>query len=83
MLLVFASGLRPVIAGTILGVLCAFAFSLAVVSVLRKAPIPLSSGSPMPYGIVSASLIIAALAAMLGHARRAASIQPLTALREE
>jgi ABC-type lipoprotein release transport system permease subunit len=32
---------------------------------------------------VSASLIIAALASMLGHARRAASIQPLSALREE
>jgi putative ABC transport system permease protein len=83
MRLVFASGLRPVIAGTMLGILCAFVFSLAVVNVLREAPIPLSSSSPLPYGIVSASLIIAALAAMIGHARRAASIQPLTALREE
>ena len=83
MRLVFASGVRPVIAGVIAGVACAFLFSSAVVVVLRRAPIPLSSTSPVPYAIVVGSLIAAACAAMLGHARRAAGVQPLVALREE
>ena len=83
MRLVFASGVRPVIAGTIVGTAFAFVFSLAIVNVLRHAPIPLSSTSPLPYGVVCASLISAALVAMIGHARRAAAIQPLVALREE
>lgn len=83
MRLVFTSGVRPVIAGAIAGVACAFAFSSAVVGILRQAPIPLSSTSPAPYAAVVGLLIAAACAAMLGHARRAASIQPLVALREE
>lgn len=83
MRLVFASGLRPVVAGTIVGILCAFVFSLAVVKVLRDAPIPLSLSSPLPYGLVSAALILAAVTAMIGHARRAARVQPLIALRDE
>ena len=83
MRLVFASGLRPVVAGTIAGTACAFVFSLATVKALRNAPLPLSPGSPGPYAVVAASLIVAALIAMIGHARRAAGIQPLVALREE
>jgi putative ABC transport system permease protein len=83
MRLVFASGVRPVIAGTLVGSACAFVFSWATVKALRNAPIPLSPGSPIPYGVVAASLIFAALIAMIGHARRAAGIQPLVALREE
>ena len=83
MRLVFASGVRPVIAGTLVGSACAFVFSWATVKALRNAPIPLSPGSLVPYGVVAASLIFAALIAMIGHARRAAGIQPLVALREE
>lgn len=83
MRLVFASGVRPVIAGTLVGSACGFVFSLATVKALGHAPIPLSPGSPVPYGAVAASLIAAALIAMIGHARRAAGIQPLVALREE
>jgi putative ABC transport system permease protein len=52
-------------------------------SVFQPAPVPLSSTNPMPYAAVAISLALAALAAMIGHARRAARIEPLTALREE
>ena len=80
---VFASGLRPVIVGTTVGTVFAFAFSLAIVKALRHAPIPLSSTNPLPYCSVCVSLILSALIVMIGHARRAAGIQPLVALREE
>jgi predicted permease len=83
MQLVFALGIRPVVAGIIAGTACAFIFSMAVVNILREAPLPLSSTSPAPYLAVAGSLIMAALLAMIGHARRAASVQPLIALREE
>ena len=83
MRIVFTSGARPVIAGAVAGVACAFLFSSAVVAILRRAPIPLSATSPVPYAIVVGSLMVAACIAMLGHARRAASVQPLIALREE
>ena len=83
MRVVFATGAKPVIAGIIVGTAVAFGFSSGVVRVFRQAPIPLSSTSPVPYGVVALSLALAALAAMIGHARRAARIEPLTALREE
>jgi predicted permease len=83
MRLVFASGMRPVIAGAVVGVVFAFLFSLAIVNALRRAPLPLSPESPLPYAVVCASLIFSALVAMIGHARRAAGIQPLVALRHD
>jgi len=83
MTLVFTSGVRPVLAGTGLGVLCAFAFSLAVATSLRNAPIPLNPASPACYGIVCGSLLLSTLCAIAGHARRGANVQPIEALREE
>ena len=83
MRVVFASGSRPVFAGIFVGTAAAFGFSSGVVKVFQHAPIPLSSTSPVPYSIVAMALTLAALTAMIGHARRAARIQPLTALREE
>ena len=83
MRLVFGSGLRPVISGTLAGTMLALLFSLGLVNTLRGAPLPLNPTSPVSYGIVCASLIISALVAMIGHARRAGRIQPLVALREE
>ena len=83
MQVVLATGSRPVLAGIALGIALAFGFSSSVVKVFQRAPIPLSSTSPVPYGIVAISLTLAALTAMVGHARRAARIEPLTALREE
>jgi ABC-type lipoprotein release transport system permease subunit len=72
-----------VIAGAVVGVVFAFLFSLAIVNALRRAPLPLSPESPLPYAVVCASLIFSALVAMIGHARRAAGIQPFAALRQE
>jgi len=83
MRLVFASGVRPVMAGALVGTIFALLFSFALVNVLSRAPLPLSPTSPVSYGLVCASLIFSALVAMIGHARRAARIQPLVALHEE
>lgn len=83
MRLVFHSGARPVIVGTLIGTVFALLFSLTLVNALRRAPLPLSPTSPVSYGLVCASLIFSALVAMIGHARRAARIQPLVALHEE
>jgi predicted permease len=83
MRIVFVVGSKPVMAGIVVGIAAAFGFSSGVVKVFQHAPIPLSSTSPLPYGIVAGSLTLAALAAMIGHARRAARIEPLIALREE
>jgi predicted permease len=83
MRLVFNSGLRPVIAGTLAGTIFAVLFSFILVNALRRAPLPLNPTSPVSYGLACASLVFAALVAMIGHARRAARIQPLVALREE
>jgi putative ABC transport system permease protein len=83
MRLVFASGVRPVIAGALVGVVFALLFSLALVKTLARAPLPLSPTSPLSYGLVCASLIFSALISMIGHARRAAGIQPLVVLHEE
>jgi multisubunit Na+/H+ antiporter MnhE subunit len=83
MWLVFASGMQPVLAGTAVGVLFAAMFSLGLVASLRNAPIPLRITNPIPYAVVCTALITSAMVAMLRHARRAAAIEPLTALREE
>ena len=83
MRLVFTSGVRPVIAGTLIGAILTLPFLFALVRTLRGAPLPLSPTSPGSYGLVCALLISAALVAMIGHARRAAGIEPLVALREE
>ena len=83
MRVVFASGAKPVITGIIVGIAAAFGFSSGVVKLFEQAPIPLSATSPVLYGIVAISLTLAALASMIGHARRAARIEPLAALREE
>ncbi|PYT77115.1 MAG: hypothetical protein DMG40_24440, partial [Acidobacteria bacterium] len=69
--------------GTLAGAIFALLFSFILVNALRRAPLPLNPTSPVSYGLVCASLIVSALVAMIGHARRAARIQPLVALREE
>jgi len=61
----------------------AILFSFGLVKALTRAPLPLNPTSPVSYGSVCASLIFSALLAMIGHARRAAGIQPVVALREQ
>jgi predicted permease len=83
MRVVFATGSRPVAAGIIVGMAVAFVFSCGVVKAFERAPLPLSATNPVPYGVVAILLASASLGAMIGHARRAAKVEPLTALREE
>lgn len=83
MKLVYSSGLRPVLAGTVIGVVVAASFAITVAGVLRNAPVPIVTKDPLPYVAVSVLLLVCASAAMFGHARRAARIQPQVALREE
>ena len=83
MRLVVVSGSRPVLAGTLLGALLAAGFSLAIVKAIGSAPLAPSAHDPLTYITVSVLLLIASTAAMLGHARRAARVEPLVALREE
>src|ERR1700730_18079867 len=71
MRLVFNSGLRPVIAGTLAGTIFTLFFSFILVNALRRAPLPLNTTSPASYRLVCASLIFAALVAIIGHALRA------------
>jgi len=83
MRLVVISGARPVLAGTVLGALMAVGFTLAIVRALGAAPLSPSAHDPLTYLAVCALLLMASTAAMLGHARRAARVEPLVALREE
>jgi putative ABC transport system permease protein len=83
MRLVFASGSRPVVAGILAGLLLAIIFMVSFATALRNSPVALPAQDPLPYAFVCALLLIAAAAAMLGHALRAARIEPLVALREQ
>ena len=83
MRLVFASGTRPVLAGIFAGLLLAAALLFSAAAALRNAPVAIPARDPWPYAAVCVLLLIAAAAAMLGHAMRAARIEPLVALREE
>jgi len=83
MRLVVVSGSRPVFAGTVLGALMAAGFSLAIVKATGSAPLAPSAHDPLTYITVCVLLLMASTLAMLGHARRAARVEPLVALREQ
>ena len=83
MRLVFSSGLRPVVAGTLMGLTAAIVFAFVVSGALRNAPVQVVSSDPVAYAAVCILLLSCSIAAMLGHARRAASTEPLVALRDE
>lgn len=81
--LVLSSGMKPVLAGTVLGIMLSVIAGLSIVAVLKAAPLTPSIRDPLTYASVCFLLTTSALAAMLHHARRAARIEPLVALREE
>lgn len=83
MKIVLVSGARPVMAGIIVGLALAVAFALAIGASLREAPVKIVTADPLPYAAVCACLLISSMAAMFSHARRAARIEPLVALREQ
>jgi predicted permease len=80
---VLGSSGRPVAVGLVIGLgLSAAAFS-AVASLLRNSDIAVNVWTPSNYALAGISLAAAALAAMLGPARRATKIDPTSALRQE
>jgi putative ABC transport system permease protein len=81
--LVLRNGARPLLAGVAFGLVCAVGFAYSIVALLRNAPDAPPANDPIVYGAVCALMVWAAMLAMLGHARRAAHIEPLVALREE
>ncbi len=80
---VLESGMRPVLMGLAAGVALSLMASLALGRVLRQMPFALDVRDPLAYGAVALLLALAALAATLGPALRAAKADPTWALRQE
>ncbi|MBW8862165.1 MAG: FtsX-like permease family protein [Acidobacteria bacterium] len=77
--MVVRQGMRPVIAGGILGIAGAFASSAVLKSLLYG----VAAVDPATYAVTVAILIAVALAATAMPARRAMRVDPITALRTE
>ncbi|MGH7483624.1 MAG: FtsX-like permease family protein, partial [Longimicrobiales bacterium] len=77
--LVLRRGLLLVLAGTALGV----ASALVVTRLLSAMLFGVSAADPLTFAVVTATLIVTALAASYLPARRAARVEPMTALRHE
>jgi putative ABC transport system permease protein len=81
--LVMISGSRPVIAGLAAGTVCALLAAQALMKIMANAPVPLEPRNPTTYGAAALLLATAAAAAMMGPAWRAASADPVDALRRD
>lgn len=81
--LVMASGMKPVVAGLAAGTVIALLAAQALMKVMANAPVPLEPRNPTTYAAVAFLLAGAAVAAMLGPAYRAASADPVDALRHD
>ena len=77
--MVVRQGMRPVIAGGILGIAGAFASSAVVKSLLYG----VAAVDPATYAVAGAILIAVALIACAMPARRAMRVDPMVALRDE
>jgi ABC-type antimicrobial peptide transport system permease subunit len=77
--MVLAQSLRPVAAGLAIGVAGAAGLTRLMTGMLYG----VKPGDPAVLAVVTAILGLVALAAAMGPARRAASVDPLVALREE
>jgi predicted permease len=80
---VIRSGVTPIVAGLSAGLLLAVAGAVALSKALHGLPVDLNVGDPTVYVAVSLLLALAALAAMLRPALRAAKLDASRALREE
>ncbi len=76
---VLREGLTPVVAGAIVGIVAAFGFSRLIGSLLFH----VSPFNPWIAAVAAASLLLAGTTACLLPARRAASVDPMQALRAE
>jgi ABC-type antimicrobial peptide transport system permease subunit len=75
---VLADGLKPVLAGLVLGIAGATLAGRLLAAVLFET----SAYDPVAYAVAAAVLLAVAVVACLGPARRAANIDPAAALRE-
>jgi putative ABC transport system permease protein len=76
---VTANGLKPVIAGGVVGLIAAFAASRILTSLLFS----VKPNDPTTFCIAAVSLLVIGLIASYIPARRAAQVDPMVALRHE
>jgi ABC-type antimicrobial peptide transport system permease subunit len=80
---VVVSGGKPVLQGLVVGLWLSVATAAALRESVKGSVIRLDTTDPLLYGGIVLLLVLAALAAMLGPARRGAQSDPITALRCE
>ncbi len=76
---VLREGLAPVATGAVAGIVAAFSFGRLIGSLLFQ----VSPFNPWIAAVAAASLLLAGVAACLLPAQRAASVDPMQALRAE
>jgi predicted permease len=81
--LILLDGLKPVLAGLAAGMVMAAGLAHGLAQATRDDSFPLNARDPVPYIAVTLVLTLAALAAMLVPAMRAAKSDPLWALRQD
>jgi ABC-type antimicrobial peptide transport system permease subunit len=79
MRLMLSDGLRPAIAGLVVGLIASVGAAQLIQALLYGTP----ALDPVVYAVVSATLLATALAACAGPAWRASRLDPMTALRIE
>ena len=77
--MILRQGLTMIVPGMVLGIVLA----LAAGSLIRSLVFGVTPGDPITFAVVAALLLAISLVAMLVPARRAASLDPLQALRQE
>jgi predicted permease len=77
--LVLGRGLRPAVAGVVVGLVVA----LAAARVLAAQLYAVRPADPLTFALVAAALLAVAVLAAWGPARRAARVDPMTALRAD